>query len=204
MSQGTSLRLDTVDYAFEFGWQVASTPVADEFTKDGCVAVVEYSEDDEIVNILGVESVDAGDLPTKSSETHELLRNWFAGETSRSAKTMTTVSQSTFRPPKLRWSREKWLYKPTQEVVDDDDPRVPRTIDESKKHRKTWYMVGSQADVVGGHYRRDIVPNTTGDVEPRYTATWHPDGGAAEVLVRGSGAQAYSACVRHYQSNSDR
>jgi hypothetical protein len=37
-----------------------------------------------------------------------------------------------YGPRKLSRSRDKWLHRTTQELLDNDDPRVPRTIDEGK------------------------------------------------------------------------
>lgn len=62
-------------------------------------------------------------------------------------------------PAKLSWSRDAWLHKPTQEVVSDGDPRVPRTIAAAKKQRD-WLLVGSQANVDDGFYRRDMDMST--------------------------------------------
>ncbi|WP_071289058.1 hypothetical protein [Mycolicibacterium llatzerense] len=108
-----------------------------------------------------------------------------------------------YRPAKLRWSREGWLHKPTQEVATDDDPRVPRTIEASKTQRD-WCLTGSQADIESGYYRRDLDMSTAGNAQPTYTATWHPLDGPEQVLTRGSGADAYDACVRHYQAGARR
>jgi hypothetical protein len=39
--------------------------------------------------------------------------------------------------------------------------------------------------------------------DPTFTATWNPINGPAELLVRGSGGQAYQACVRHYYADKE-
>lgn len=101
---------------------------------------------------------------------------------------------------KLSWSREKWLHRPTLEEVDDSDPRVPQTIDQAKKQRDLWLLTGSQANVEGGYYRRDMETETAAAERPTYIATWQPDNGDSETLVRGSGDEAYTACVKHYHS----
>jgi|SRR3954449_6043725 hypothetical protein len=90
-----------------------------------------------------------------------------------------------FGPRKLSWSRENWLHHPTQEVLDNSDPRVPRTIDESKKVRKVWMLIGSQADIEQGYYRREMDMGTATAAEPTFTATWHPNNKPVETLVRG-------------------
>lgn len=100
---------------------------------------------------------------------------------------------------KLKWSREGWLHKDTHEVAPDGDPRVPRTVDQAKKDR-TWYLVGSQADVAGGYYRREVDEGTSLGAPPTYTASWHPDNCPIQTLAtNASSNQAYQACVRHYQ-----
>jgi hypothetical protein len=197
VAEGTTFRLDTADVALEFGWHVESTRQTDEFKRDEVTIAVQYSPDDDISNIarwgtnrerevFGRDSVGKG----------ERLRTWLAGpEVPRPA------DPNGFRGPKLRWSREKWLHKPTQEVVDNSDPRVPRTIDAAKKQSKIWYPIGNQANVDGGYYRRDMDMDTGAAAEPTYTATWNPKNSPAELLTQGTGGQAYWACVRHYQAN---
>ena len=100
----------------------------------------------------------------------------------------------------LSWSRDRWLYRPTLEEVDDRDPRVPRSIDAAKKHRHLWLLTGSQANVDEGFYRRDMDMDTAGSTQPTYVATWQPHNGDAKTLVRGTGDDAYKACVKHYQA----
>ena len=104
------------------------------------------------------------------------------------------------RPPKLSWSREKWLHHPTQEVVDNSDPRVPQTVDASTKQRD-WMLIGSQANIEGGYYRRDLDLGTARAAQPTFTATWHTNNGLVVTLARGSGEKVYKACVWHYQAN---
>jgi hypothetical protein len=107
-----------------------------------------------------------------------------------------------YGPRKLRWSREKWLHRPTQEVVDGSDPRVPQTVDESKKRRREWLMILSHAtNVEQGYYRREMDMSTRGAAEPTFTATWHPNNGPVVPLFRGSDGDVYWACVRHFQAN---
>jgi hypothetical protein len=72
---------------------------------------------------------------------------------------------------KLSWSREKWLYRPTQEVMDNSDPRVPRTVDAAKKQRDRWALIGSQANIEGGYYRGDLDMSTAREAQPTFTAT---------------------------------
>lgn len=99
--------------------------------------------------------------------------------------------------PKLSWSREYWLHHPTQQRVPNEDPRVPKTIDAAKKAHD-WFLIGSQADIADGFYRRDLDMSTSADAKPLYFATWHPSGGRVVDLVRAGGREAYQACVRHY------
>lgn len=101
-------------------------------------------------------------------------------------------------PAKLRWSRDGWLHKPSQVLVPDGDPRAPQTIAEAKT-RHDWCLTGSQADVKDGHYRRDIILSTGQEDQPTYVATWHSRAESEIVLLRGTGAKAYKACVDHYQ-----
>jgi len=111
-------------------------------------------------------------------------------------------SKSIRKPPKLRWSRTKWLHRPTQEVVDNDDPRVPRTVDDKKKRRREWLEIDGRGDAKDGYYRMDMDMDmaTARAAEPTYAATWHPNHGPVEELLRGTGSQAYWACVRHNQA----
>ena len=133
---------------------------------------------------------------TTRPESMSRLRIWLAG---REVPRPADPNES--RVPKLRWSREKWLHKPTQEVVDNSDPRVPRTNDAAAKQDRIWYKIGQQANVDGGYYRNEMDMDTAAAAKPTYTATWHPKNGPAEVLTRGTFGQAYWACVRHYQAN---
>jgi hypothetical protein len=202
LAEGTGARLDTVDIADSSGWQVESTDEADVFTKGAVTIEVRYSANDDVES--AVKRGANGDFDTigeNATAKHDVLRAWLAGRVPTSAEIPKPVHSDESRVPKLRWSRENWLHKPTQEVVDDSDPRVPRTVDASKKQRKTWYMMGSQANVDGGYYRREMDVETATAAQPTYTATWHPRNGPAEVLIRGSSGQAYWACVRHYQAN---
>ena len=84
--------------------------------------------------------------------------------------------------PKLSWSREYWLHHPTQQRVPNEDPRVPKTIDAAKKAHD-WFLIGSQADIADGFYRRDLDMSTSADAKPLYFATWHPSGGRVVDLV---------------------
>lgn len=105
-----------------------------------------------------------------------------------------------YGPRKLSWSREDWLHHPTGEVVPNSDPRVPKTIAESKKRRE-WMLIGSQANIDQGYYRRDMDMNTAADAVPTMTATWHPTDGPAETLIRSNARDVYWACVKHFQAN---
>jgi hypothetical protein len=94
------------------------------------------------------------------------------------------------RPRKLSWSREKWLHRPTQEVVDNSDPRS-----------RTWLLIGTQANIEQGYYRRELDMNTARSAEPTFVATWHPNNGPVVTLVRAHEHVAYLAHVRHFQAN---
>jgi tRNA(Arg) A34 adenosine deaminase TadA len=102
---------------------------------------------------------------------------------------------------KLSWSRDKWLHRPTQELVDNEDPRVPRTVDEMKRRRREWLVILSHATINQGYYRREVDMSTARAVEPTFTATWHANGGPVVTLVRAHDREAYEVCVRHFQAN---
>jgi hypothetical protein len=197
VADATTIRLDTADAALEFGWHVESTHHTDEFNRDGITIAVQYSSDDDISSITRWGTNREHEVFGHDSVGKvERLRTWLAGrEVPRPA------DPNGFTVPKLRWSREKWLHKPTQEVVDNSDPRVPRTVDAAKKQSKIWYKIGSQANVDGGYYRSVMDMDTAAAAKPTYMATWNPKNGPAELLTRGTGGQAYWACVRHYQAN---
>lgn len=204
MADGTTFRLDTADVALDLGWHVESTGQTDEFKKDGVTLVVEYSPDDDITSVVrSGENHDDELIGRNPTEKHDVLRTWLAGRVPSSADTRKRSSPKRSRAPRLRWSREKWLHKPTQEIVDNSDPRVPRTNDEARKQRKTWYKTGNQANADDGHYRAEMDMETATAAEPTYTATWHPSNGPAELLIRGNGGQVYWACVRHHQAKYD-
>ena len=78
---------------------------------------------------------------------------------------------------------------------------MPRTVDAAKKQSKIWYKIGSQANVDGGYYRSVMDMDTATAAKPTYMATWNPKNSPAELLIRGTGGQAYRACVRHHQAN---
>lgn len=103
--------------------------------------------------------------------------------------------------PKLSWRWGRWLYRPTQEIVDNDDPRVPKTVAEAKKQRRTWQLIEIQGYGAGGHYWRRMDMSTSWAAQPTFTATWHPDNGPPVELARASDHDAYYACVRHHQAN---
>jgi hypothetical protein len=86
-------------------------------------------------------------------------------------------------------------------LLDNDDPRVPRTVDEGKKRRREWLLILSHATIKQGYYRREIDMSTARAVEPTFTATWHPNKGPAVILVRAHDREAYEVCVRHFQAN---
>jgi hypothetical protein len=86
-------------------------------------------------------------------------------------------------------------------VVLGSDPRVPQTIAAAKKRRNVWLLIGSQANIEGGYYRRDMDMGTASAEQPTYTATWRPNVGDVVKLVRASGDKAYDECVRHCQAN---
>jgi hypothetical protein len=204
VAEGTAFRLDTIDVALELGWNVESTSGGEDFTKDGVTITVEYSADDDIGSIAKRGANSEYELIGQSSlAKHDVLRTWLTGRMPTSTEGPKRFQRRVSRAPKLRWSRESWLYKPTGEVVDHSDPRVPRTVDASKKQSKIWYRMGSQADAEDGYYRREMDVDTATATEPMYTAVWHPRNGAAELLVRGNGSQAYLACVRHHQAKYD-
>lgn len=199
MAEGTGARLDTADVGLEFGWQVESTDEADTFTKSTVTIEVRYLANDDLESAIKCSA--SNEIERITPTRHEALRAWLSGRVPISAETVELARSDKSGVPKLRWRRENWLHKPTQEVVDDSDPRVPRTVDASKKQRKTWYLIGSQADVDSGYYRRDMDMETATAAEPTYAATWNPKNGPVEVLLRGSTHHAYLACVRHYQTN---
>ncbi|MCV6962550.1 hypothetical protein H7J50_01775 [Mycobacterium intermedium] len=103
--------------------------------------------------------------------------------------------------PKLSWRWRRWLYRPTQEVVDNDDPRVPKTVAEAKKQRRTWQLIEIHWYGTGGHYWRRMDMSTLWAAQPTFTATWHPDNGPPAELARANDHDAYYACVRHHQAN---
>jgi hypothetical protein len=107
-----------------------------------------------------------------------------------------------YGPRKLRWTREKWLDRATKELVDGDDPRVPRTVAESKKRRAEWLLVLSRTtNVDQGHYRRVMDDSTRQTDEPTFDAAFYPKSGPPVLLCRGTSRDAYWACVRHFQEN---
>ena len=62
-------------------------------------------------------------------------------------------------------------------------------------------LIGSQANIEGGYYRREMDMGTATAAQPTYTATWHPNTGPVMTLARANGDKAYWACVKHYQAN---
>ncbi|MEW2481730.1 DUF4268 domain-containing protein [Mycobacterium sp. NPDC049093] len=94
MAERTVARLDTVDIADSFGWQVDSTQDVDTFRKGAVVIEVRYATDDDIES--AVRSSSAGDLVTLGEHTAanlDQLRAWLGenqlqkqvGEFARSA-----------------------------------------------------------------------------------------------------------------------
>ena len=102
---------------------------------------------------------------------------------------------------KLSWSRDKWLHRPTQEVVDNNDRRVPQTVDQMKRRRHEWLLIVVHATIEQGYYWREMDMSTGRAAEPTFTATWHPKNGPVVTLARAHDLEAYFACVRHFQAN---
>jgi hypothetical protein len=201
MGQDTAIRLDSVDEATGLGWGIESSSSTDKFMNSDVTVVAEYSADDELTSISRTGA--SGEYDHRSGDPTELpdaLRAWLNGREPISIAPPKAAPPIRAKAPKLRWSREKWLHKPTQEIVDNSDPRVPRTIDESKKVSKIWYMMGSQTNTGDGFYRRDMDTATTTAADPTYVATWHAPNDAVVELIRGNGGDAYWACVRHHQA----
>ena len=60
---------------------------------------------------------------------------------------------------------------------------------------KIWLLIGSQAEIEQGYYRREMDMATTSAAQPTYTATWHPINEPVETLVRGDAGDVYWACA---------
>ncbi|BBX24034.1 hypothetical protein MTER_34450 [Mycolicibacter terrae] len=206
MADATTFRLDTADIALDSGWHVESTRRTDEFAKGGTSIAVQYSDDDEITSLVRQcpdrdEEFFSEDSPGKSDR----LRAWLTGRVVAVGDSAPRPSRYAAgygpKPRKLSWTKGKWLHRPTLEVVDDSDPRTPRTVDESKRQRNTWHLVLDEAVIEQGYYRREMDMSTAADPEPTIVATWNPNNGRAVTIIRAHGGVAYQACVRHFQEN---
>lgn len=82
MAERTSARLDTVDIADNFGWQLQSTHTTDSFSKGALIIEVHYSMDDDLENAVKKdatgEPVTLGGHP---AVRRDRLRAWLKGET---------------------------------------------------------------------------------------------------------------------------
>jgi hypothetical protein len=81
MAERTAARLDTVDIADGFGWQVESTHDTDIFAKNAVIIEVRYATDDDIES--AVKSNSGGEVATLGEHTgakHDHLRAWLKGE----------------------------------------------------------------------------------------------------------------------------
>lgn len=199
MREARGERLDLLDTAAECGWRVECTQSRDQFQRRGVTIVATYSPDEEITSVVRSGEDGAGNsLGAESTNKTELLKFWLTGRSPLPVDELIKVAPRVI--PKLRWSREKYLNKETQELADYSDPRVPKT-NAAMTRQRTWHIVGSQANVEGGYYRRDLDMSTSTLPEMTYEASWNPTNGPREVILRGSGGQTYTACVKHYQAN---
>lgn len=189
MTHATVFRLDTVDIALEFGWHVASTRHTDEFNREEVTVTVQYSSDDHISTIARWRpNREEEFFPREAAGKNDWLRAWLTGRASAADKPAAQPTRCAegygSRQQKLSWSREKWLHRPTQEVVDDSDARTPRTVDQMKKQVSTWYLVLSHATIEQGYYRREMDMSTARETESTIVATWHPNNGPVVTLTR--------------------
>lgn len=94
MTDPTSFRLDTLDLASEFGWEVDHLSRLDEFSKDGITILVQYSPDDAITSLTRIRPNRADEtLSADSPGNDERLRVWLTGRALATATSGTGLFQ---------------------------------------------------------------------------------------------------------------
>lgn len=109
MAANTGTRLDTVDLADGFGWQVKSTDKADVFTKGAVTIEVRYSASDDIENALKRSASGHFDAVGQHTAAKvDQLRSWLTGRNEYRANASAVMTTG----PATEWSRlyrEFWL-----------------------------------------------------------------------------------------------
>ncbi|MBS9534337.1 hypothetical protein KIH27_12150, partial [Mycobacterium sp. M1] len=76
----TGIRLDTADLADGSGWRVASTNLADEFSRDGVSIEVSYTAGDDVVGAVKRGPDDQPEVVDVTTvDKHDLIRFWLTG-----------------------------------------------------------------------------------------------------------------------------
>lgn len=115
MTDPTTFRLDTIDLAFKFGWEVESILRMDEFSREGVAITVQYSTGDDIESIARQRPNRAEEFfPQDSAGKNDRLRAWLTGS---AYAVVQPLSQSAEARVAGHWTRDGFI----QAVEDVND-----------------------------------------------------------------------------------
>lgn len=122
MTDPTAFRLDTVDLAWEYGWEVEHPNGMDEFTKDGVTILVQYASDDAITSIRRSRPNRAEESFSDDSPGNpERIRLWLTGRPSLIATSGTGV----FQGLKIKYDgTNPWSPQQFLDAVEDPGDRA--------------------------------------------------------------------------------
>lgn len=152
MTDPTTLRLDTIDLAVEFGWEVEVILRMDEFTKEQVTIQVQYSSDDAITSITRTrpnraEEGFADDSPGKNDR----LRAWLMGRAPAAAKSAVRPAQTRvdFSQRPGDWTRDEFIRAIEDErdgvfllkllELVDANSQFPSTGTHVGPHNRLWF-----------------------------------------------------------------
>lgn len=118
MTDPTTFRLDTIDLAPEFGWEVEHLSRFDEFTKGEATVLVQYSSDDSITSLTRSRPGRADEAFLQNSPGNdERLRLWLTGRPAAAGS-----PTGLFQGLKINFDRrdtDPWATQDFAEAVED-------------------------------------------------------------------------------------
>lgn len=176
MRDATDFRLDIIDTAAEYGWEIRHTAEVDEFKRRGVAVLVKYSLEDEITSMIrsGEEPVDEV-LGTDSPKVSKLLRFWLTGQVPPTSDVLGV--DPPLKGKKLKWNPGKG--KPLLQRADGAEYSI------ATGHRGTYEWVIKDGLHAAYHY-------------PGGMQTEAP---VVLVAPQSSWRRAYRACVEHNKAS---
>jgi len=151
----TSFRLDTLDLASEFGWEVDHLSRLDEFSKDGVTVLVQYSSDDTITSLTRTRPNRADEtLSEDSPGSTDRLRFWLTG-----------------RPPAILASGNG-LFQGLKIRFDGSNPWVPQDFFEALEDQSDRAFLHRILELVQGNSRSPAIGDYCHLCFGEYPAGW--------------------------------